>query len=655
MKIELLNWQSSGLRCPDAKIDLCADGDHVPKVALIQMPNGTGKTTTLGCLRAAMDGSAEEWSEKKVLEYQDLENPSETGKFLTTLRIEGTKRLVIEMTFHFDHGSVTYKTTFGSKNEEGYSPPPEVRRYLDPKFSGLLFFNGELANQLVDGTQGSEASAIIDTFYGLYHLENMRDLAQEVFEDAAKKGGKTVRAVTLANLESKLKKLRKRKRELSTKQSSAKERSLKLDAEIQALERETEEHLLSSEKYHEREQEAIDNRHRAERALEELLQKISANFANPVFLHDPLRQRLQNLAGNFETLRLPEPSSAPFFKELLNEEVCICDREMNEEAKQAVTKRAEKILGDSVTGFLNSFKDSVQTFCQQPRDPSFEKLKEQLKDALDALDSAREALKNIRKEAEDSGDEELLAKQEELREKKEELESLTEFIDETERKSKAGDGDNCECINYFSKEIQQVEKKLAQLTGSLDLKMRTDCLKEVIDSAYSDAHSKLKQVVIDDANAQLREILKFNLVQIEDIGQSVKLEGRARGSEGQNLSVGYVFLTGLLHGGGNQFPLVVDSPSGSLDDRARREVGDLLPRLIGQLVSFVISSERAWFVESLEEAAENDVKFITHIRLNEYGKTLLPTLGGEKVHESNNGVVLEGRDCFFQLGVDSIE
>ena len=61
MKIQLLGWESRGLRCPDLNIDFTIGG-RVPKVGLLQMPNGVGKTTTLACLRAALDGSATDWN-----------------------------------------------------------------------------------------------------------------------------------------------------------------------------------------------------------------------------------------------------------------------------------------------------------------------------------------------------------------------------------------------------------------------------------------------------------------------------------------------------------------------------------------------------------------------------------------------------------------
>jgi ABC-type branched-subunit amino acid transport system ATPase component len=49
MKIELFGWSSRGLRCPDVDVELTLHGKVAP-VSLIQMPNGTGKTTTLDCL-----------------------------------------------------------------------------------------------------------------------------------------------------------------------------------------------------------------------------------------------------------------------------------------------------------------------------------------------------------------------------------------------------------------------------------------------------------------------------------------------------------------------------------------------------------------------------------------------------------------------------
>ena len=49
MKFNILEWKSVGLRCPDFDIKISKDGKTFP--SFIQMPNGTGKTTTLGLLK----------------------------------------------------------------------------------------------------------------------------------------------------------------------------------------------------------------------------------------------------------------------------------------------------------------------------------------------------------------------------------------------------------------------------------------------------------------------------------------------------------------------------------------------------------------------------------------------------------------------------
>ena len=48
MDVIITGWESEGLRCPDFNIDL---KDNAKSIALLQMPNGTGKTTTLSLLK----------------------------------------------------------------------------------------------------------------------------------------------------------------------------------------------------------------------------------------------------------------------------------------------------------------------------------------------------------------------------------------------------------------------------------------------------------------------------------------------------------------------------------------------------------------------------------------------------------------------------
>ena len=49
MRFNILEWESVGLRCPDFKIKISKNGNSFP--SFIQMPNGTGKTTSLSLLK----------------------------------------------------------------------------------------------------------------------------------------------------------------------------------------------------------------------------------------------------------------------------------------------------------------------------------------------------------------------------------------------------------------------------------------------------------------------------------------------------------------------------------------------------------------------------------------------------------------------------
>jgi hypothetical protein len=75
------------------------------------------------------------------------------------------------------------------------------------------------------------------------------------------------------------------------------------------------------------------------------------------------------------------------------------------------------------------------------------------------------------------------------------------------------------------------------------------------------------------------------------------------------LAVAYAFLTSLLSEAPYQLPFIVDSPAVSLDTRVRREVGELIPALFGQMIMFVISSEREGFADAFYD--RTDVRYIT--------------------------------------------
>ena len=97
MRIDILGWQSTGLRCPDMEINLIS-GENVPQISLIQMPNGTAKTTTLTMIRAAMNGDAEKWNHDEVMSFRRVGETNSDGCFILKLSID-RKPLTFELNF----------------------------------------------------------------------------------------------------------------------------------------------------------------------------------------------------------------------------------------------------------------------------------------------------------------------------------------------------------------------------------------------------------------------------------------------------------------------------------------------------------------------------------------------------------------------------
>jgi DNA sulfur modification protein DndD len=612
------------------------------------MPNGTGKTTTLNCLRAAMDGSAESWSEEKVKSYREIDGMRDQGLFVATLRVHDTQKIIVEMTFHFNEGVVTYKTTVGSKTEDNYSPPPDVRRYLDPRFSKLLFFDGEMANNLIDGKGTTSASQIIDTFYGLYHLSELKENARRSYEFHEKRSG-AKGAAQLTKLIIRRDSLREKSQKLKKQAETNEARLAALRHEHARINVELEEHLLKSGQFQEEEIRVQDERDQASSRLERAFHEVDLIFPDPFAIWPPLAAEVHDLVESLDRLKLTAQSSRLFLEDLVQEPVCVCDRTMDSAARASIQKRANQTLEDAVNGYLKSLKRQIQPYAK--KGPSvFGEAVDMIIAADDDLSKAGNALENIRIRAAATGDEEVGKKKDQLKKIQEEIDTLESSIETARRFTKTGDDERCGCIDYFEKRLKEAENELARLSGTRELKHRTDTLIQVIDAAYKQAHALLKDDVVRRANERLLQILRYNPVQIRDIGNSVQLEGRGGASVGQTLAVGYVFLAGLLYEGGNQFPLVVDSPVGSLDDEARKELGGLIPILVKQMVGFVIATERKWFVDPLADASDGDLLYLTHLRINEYTKEIIADLKGNKRFSSDNGILLEGRDAFMALG-----
>ena len=176
--LRILGWKAEGLRCPDHEIDLLEDRNHPFGVSLIQMPNGTGKTTTLELLRAALSGNLEGREESTDMgQLRKKDSTSDSGTFEVSLQLDD-KPLTVTLEFDFALGRVDYKTTWGSGQERGFRPPRPLRRFMNKDFVNFYVFDGELADHLLDRDK-TDAGKAVENLFQVHLLDLMSEKIKE--------------------------------------------------------------------------------------------------------------------------------------------------------------------------------------------------------------------------------------------------------------------------------------------------------------------------------------------------------------------------------------------------------------------------------------------------------------------------------------------
>lgn len=653
MKISLTGWESESLRSPDIKIDLMKANGNLPKVALIQMPNGTGKTTTLELLSATLNGSAERWDEEKILSFRRVGSEASKGHFIVHLLIDDAP-LSIQLVINFENSIVSYKTTYPSDGGvvSKWSPPPEIMKFLSEEFLKLFIFDGEFAAKLLDDAN-EKADHAIDALCQLYLVDKIRDFARnEWSKKSSNEGAKTEvglkqKKSTRSKLLSQKTKIEKLRKKISGEQIILEKRVEELDSKISQK-------LSSDGSTKDRFEEARIELGKSTGELKLLTSEVIQAIRNPIALHSKIGSGLNLLKENLDQLRLPENTSSQFFEELKKEKVCICGREMTEGARTEITNNAHQYLDSEDSGVLNALKADIGSYLEKDEDKD---LHEKLSDEIDKLRQSRRNKKNaksvvdaLEKKLTDQGDNQVKEWREELNEKigtLQETESLLKSIDAPSKEEK---NSNVVIEDLFSLELinnrlDQINHEISKITKTVDLNRKIKILENICEKSIANARNKIRLELTEESNTRLKTVLKNDPIEIEKIERNIKLVAQKGASVGQTLSVGYAFLMSVLSRGKNDFPLVVDSPAGSIERVVRKELAALIPSLCHQFIGFTINTEFDGFVPVLKDNSD-DCIFLTLFRITEGTKRLMPGLPSDGVVMTNNAVLVSGYEYF---------
>lgn len=655
MRIDLAGWSSEGLRSPDVTVDLTNKEGTPAKVALVQMPNGTGKTTTLELLKAALNNSAVGWSPEYVRSFRRRADTRSEGRFTAKLLVDG-RPLTFELTLDFENGATRYRTTkVGSGGiGPGWEPPPEVHKFLAPEFLRLFIFDGEFASDLLDSKK-AEADRAIDALCQLYLLNEVAQFAEGEWDRQSRSGPKT--NAGLARYQTEQAALLKRRDELRKMEAKAEKEVTSRAAEIAALEAKVNQHLATMKSTQVDHAQAAQQLNDAQQALFAAVGTAMGTMRMPVAIDASFASGLVALKTNLDKLRLPENTSAQFFEELVNESECICGREMTVGARAEISNRSKRYLDADESGIINALKSDIDTFTAAD---GGETLAQKLVEQLDELGTASHAerlaqqrVRTLKQRLIDEGDEQLKAWEQALAEHRQHYLEFEEILGRIQ-----GDGVPEETpifsLKLLDKQLREVSSKIAEITATVTLRQQTDAVKDVLARAAEIARHRIKDELVEQANQRLKDILINDPLEIARIDRSLRLAGQEGASVGQILSVGYTFLMSVLSRGKNDFPLVVDSPANPIDADVRENVGRLIPDLCTQFVGFTINTEREGFVPALERAA-GEIRFLTMFRKTPGTERLMPGLPKTGVSKTETAVLVDDRDYFMRFGVKSEE
>lgn len=617
------------------------------------MPNGTGKTTTLELLRAALSGLAQDklaWTRERISQFGPP-GAMGTGRFEVILLLNG-KRTTIELVFDFGRGTIEYGTTYIQGRQDRFYCPPGFGRFLNPQMVPFYVFDGELAHSLLNPKK-TDAERVVELLFQLNTLQTFKGKVMEYWEQQTERAGaREERGLSLHS--NKLRRLNVHLGEVEIDRDALRSKLAALRANHKEQSDAFAESIAREASVRQSHADASRDLERAEATLRQESQATFDRMTRPHTLSPALAEAIYNLKTGLDRVKLPASAAREFFDELAAEAECVCGRPIDEAIRGTIRERSNRYLGAEDVAALNVMKTAIETAVGVSRAAPHQELLSQIEELGEAVQHKQNA-KNDLEEIEQQAGKGNPA----VEAAREELHRLDMEIGQTERElakfEASDDGQSDEatiCVASLQRQIAVTEEEVSKITKTLDLKHRRDVLTEVLQNAYERARSGITAEICEQSNARIGELMPYNDIRIERIDKCLHLKGKSGGSVGEQLSVAYGFLATLFGRADHKLPFVVDSPVGATDLAVRAKIGALVPKLSEQFIAFTISSERESFVPALKVACSSPIQYLTVFR--DVSPQLVQEARDLGAQESDNGFCLESEEFFNDFQEDEV-
>lgn len=451
------------------------------------------------------------------------------------------------------------------------------------KLDNIIASNQRILTEIqeAEGAKGSKGS--------LSNLKTRRDSVCKIIE----------------TLKDKAKKLKDDIEEYQTEQESKIARRNELDKNYEELNAEKQD--IIKEQQHNKD--AVDAK------ISEILNLMKA----PYLISPEFNERMYELASSMTKLKLPKTISRDFFVELSEADTCVCGREIKDKERRCILINVEKYLGSDQQSVLNAIKSSLNS---NSYDERLSEEYEHLKELREEGNRLQTRLNNNAEKLLKAGGEEAFKLNERILELGNAIAVAKSQLDTIESKDESNEELN-ENNNIHKAQIvfKDYEQKIAAATRTSIALNRKEVVEALLLDIRSKATTELKKEIVHKTNEKLKEVIKDDDIEIEDINKYIKLKNRDGASEGQTLGIAYCFLGTLFEDAELEFPFIIDSPTGKMDFDKRQAVADIIPDVFNQMIAFVQSAEVEHFANRFYD--KPNTQFITIIA---------STQGGVEIH-----------------------
>lgn len=615
-------------------------------VVIIHGQNGSGKTTLLNAIQWVLYGKAEfKTHPDRLVNQGEMSKLDPGGRITVAVELEYThdtieynlrREAVFERAHESDFDGQKVDKNFilkkrnGDSWEEVGNPSHIVEQALPKRLRKLFFFDGEYINKLSGVDHSNDIQEAIQNIMGLEILERSMDHLKDVqsrFENQLKEEGsreleELVRKKqdlneTIDDTDQRIKEKQNTIDTLQTENSN-------IDSKLEKIEEVAE----LQEDRQELEEDRSDLKQQREQLKRELRSNISTQGYLP-FAMDAIEETAKEIDRLREQGKIPSELGNEFVSELLAVKECICGRPLKEgsESYRAVSSYKSDMETDGIDqaairyiAHLGNIQDKHSSFFAD-----VEEIVAERKSLQDEIDDLNEEIDELSTQIADHDeyDPEQDESPKELEEKrKANIQRVGELKSDIENLKKSKK-EKQEALKGVKEDIEDAKEEREEV---LLARKRMKAAEE-IHADIKNSYEGLQQTVRNWSNERVKETFDgiaskeyraeitadFELKIREQFDNTSVTVDKSRG-ERQIASLAFIgSLVDIArqryesdseseYFKGGIYPIIMDSPFGSLDNEHRREISRVIPELADQVVVFVTDSQ--WTGPVAEEMDE---------------------------------------------------